>query len=251
MFIAEAIDTKEVYYNEKKNRDFDFSKMCHKGSDNYWGEHTCRPAFSSEEYRDYVEQITHHAIDLGVQSFMFGQIYWQEGSENHYAQEIIRDIRDYAKESGFDVIVGAQTGSITDANYLKLFDYIEGGVGINSNGEIEKGPCSSKHGSCWALLWNKRYASKAKNVLLHLDWTGIPSDDLDIFARMSQSKRAQTLQNLYVYFTSKDMGFMMPFFGILDRQNGGCYGPRPRYYSPDNTYTCKDEDVINKILSQQ
>lgn len=250
MFIAEAIDTKETYYNEKKNRNFDFSKMCRKGSDNYWGEHTCHPAFSSEEYRDYVEQTTRHAIDLGVQSFMFGQIYWQEGSENKYAQEIIRDIRKYAKESGTDVIVGAQTGSITDADYLKTFDYIEGGVGINGNGEIEKGPCSSKHGSCWALLWNKAYAGKAKNVLLHLDWTGIPSDDLDIFARMSQGKRAQTLQNLYSYFTSKNMGFLMPFFGVLDRRNGGCYGPRPRYYSPDNAYTCKDEDVINKILGQ-
>jgi len=250
MFIAEAIDTKETYYNEKKNRDFDFSKMCHKGSDNYWGEHTCRPAFSSEEYRDYVQQISRHAIDQGVQSFMFGQIYWQEGSENHYAKKILKSIRDYAKESGVDVILGAQTGSITDADYLKLFDYIEGGVGINGNGDIEQGSCSSKHGSCWALLWNKAYASKAKNVLLHLDWTGIPSDDLDIFARMSQNKRARTLQNLYSYFTSKNMGFMMPFFGVLDRNNGGCYGPRPRYYSPDNAYTCKDEDVINKILGQ-
>ena len=79
MFIAEALDTKASYYNEKKNRDFDFSKMCHKGTANAWGEHTCRPAFSSEEYRDYVEQISRKAINLGVQSFTFGQIYWQEG----------------------------------------------------------------------------------------------------------------------------------------------------------------------------
>jgi len=250
MFIAEAIDTKETYYNKKKNRDFDFSKMCHKGTDNAWGEHTCRPAFSSEEYRDYVQQITHDAIDLGIQSFMFGQIYWQEGSENKYAQEIIKDIRSYAKEGGVDVIVGAQTGAITDEKYLKLFDYIEGGVGINGNGDIERGPCLSSRGSCWALLWDKAYASKANNVLLHLDWTGIPSDDLDIFARMSQKKRAQTLQNLYSFFISKNMGFMMPFFGVLDRNNGGCYGPRPRYYSPDNAYSCKDEDVINSILSK-
>lgn len=249
MFIAEAIDTKATYYNEKKNRDFDFAEMCHKDTGNTWGEHTCRPAFSSGEYRDYIQQITRHAIDSGVQSFMFGQIYWQEGSENTYAKEIIRDMRAYAKESGVDIIIGAQTGSITDPEYLKLFDYIEGGVGINGNGEIENGPCYSHRGGCWALLWNKAYASKAKNVLLHLDWTGIPSDDLDIFARMNQQKRARTLQNLYSFFTAKNMGFMMPFFGVLDRQNGGCYGPKPRYYSPDNAYSCKDEDVINKILS--
>lgn len=248
MFIAEAIDTKETYYFEKKNRDFDFSKMCRKASDNYWGEHTCKPTFSSEEYRDYIDQLTRKAINMGVQSFTFGQIYWQDGNENVYADKIVKDIRKYAKEAGVDVVIGAQTGSITDQDYLKLFDYIEGGVGINGNGEIENGPCLSKRGSCWALLWHKNYASKAKNVLLHLDWTGIPSDDLDIFARMSQPKRAQTLRNLYNFFSNKNMGFLMPYFGVLDRQNGGCYGPRPRYYSPDNAYSCKDEDVIHQIL---
>jgi hypothetical protein len=100
------------------------------------------------------------------------------------------------------------------------------------------------------LLWNNLYASKAKNVLLHLDWTGIPSDDLDIFARMNQQKRAQTLQKLYDFFRSKNMGFMMPYFGVLDTNNGGCYGPTKKYYSPDNAYSCKDEDVINKIISK-
>ena len=250
MFIAEAIDTKSTYYNEEKHRNFDFSKMCRKGSDNFWGEHTCQPAFSSEEYRDYVKQITREAINLGIQSFTFGQIYWQEGSENKYAQEITKDIRSYAKKGGADVIIGAQTGAISDPKYLKIFDYIEGGVGINSDGGIESGPCLTRRGSCWALLWNKSYASNAKNVLLHLDWTGVTYDDLDIFARMSPQKRAQTLQNLYSYFTSRNMGFMMPYFGVLDSNNGGCYGPEKKYYSPDNSYTCKDEDTINKILSK-
>jgi len=46
------------------------------------------------------------------------------------------------------------------------------------------------------------------------------------------------------------MGFMMPFFGVLDPNNGGCYGPQKIYYSPDNAYFCKDEEVINQILSQ-
>ena len=248
MFIAEALDTKASYYNEKKNRDFDFSKMCHKGTANAWGEHTCRPAFSSEEYRDYVEQISRKAINLGVQSFTFGQIYWQEGSENQYAQEIIAGIRSYAKENSADVIIGAQTGSITDPQYLKLFDYIEGGVGIDGNGNIENGPCLSRRGGCWALLWHKNYANNANNVLLHLDWTGIPSDDLDIFARMSRAKRAQTLERLYNYFRGRNMGFMLPFFGVLYKNNGGCYGPEKKYYSPDNAYSCKDEDAINQIM---
>lgn len=249
MFIAEAIDTKTVYFNEKKQRDFKFGDMCRKTSDNFWGEHTCQPAFSSEEYRDYVKQIIRKAIDLGIQSFTFGQIYWQEGAENKYAEEIVRDIRAYAKENGVDVIIGAQTGAITDPKYLKIFDYIEGGVGINGNGDVENGPCLSKRGGCWALLWNKAYTQNANNVLLHLDWTGIPSDDLDIFARMSSSKRAKTLRNLYSYFSSRNIGFMLPFFGVLYKDNGGCYGPEKKYYSPDNRYSCKDEDAINQILS--
>jgi hypothetical protein len=248
MFIAEAIGTKDGYKNEDTGYIFDFRKMCHDESFNDWGEHTCKPTFSSKEYQKYLEYITHKAIDLGVQSFTFGQIYMQESDTKNYAARVVKDIRDYAKKKGVDVVIGAQTGSITDEKYLKIFDYIEGGVGINANGDIENGPCLSKKGSCWGLLWNKAYASKAKNVLLDLDWTGIPSDDLDIFARMSAPKRAATLQNLYNFFKQKNMGFMMPYFGVLDIGNGGCFGPKKRYYSPSDAYSCRDESVIGKIL---
>jgi hypothetical protein len=249
MFIAEATDIKARYYNEKKQRTFDFKEMCHRGSENVWGEHTCKPTFSSNEYRDYLKQITRQAIDLGVQSFTFGQVYMQESSSRDYLPQIARDIRAYAEKKGVDVVIGAQTGSITDPQYLKHFDYIEGGVGIDSNGNIENGPCLSRKGSCWALLWNKAYSGVAKNVLLHLDWTGIMQDDLDVFARMTPEKRARTLRNLYKYFTAKKMGFLMPYFGVLDRNNGGCFGPKKRYYSPDNAYSCQDENTIDTILS--
>lgn len=248
MFLAEAISFKDDYKNEDTGHVFDFRQMCHDNTMNDWGEHTCKPTFSSKEYRDYLSYITHKAIDLGVQSFTFGQIQLQESSMRNYAPEIVKDIRAYAKKKNVDIVIGAQTGSITDAKYLKLFDYIEGGVGIDSNGDIENGPCLSTRGSCWALLWNKAYASKAKNVLLHLDWTGIPSDDLDIFARMSVSKRAATLKKLYVFFKQKNMGFFMPYFGVLDTTNGGCFGPKKRFYSPSDAYSCKDESVIGKIL---
>lgn len=249
MFIAEAIDYRDEYFKNEVGREFDFESMCRRGSENAWGEHTCKPNFGSKEYRDYIEYITHRAIDLGVQSFMFGQIYMQESGDKDYAPKIIKDIRDYAKKKDIDIVIGAQTGSITDPNYLSLFDYIEGGVGIDGNGNVEDGPCLSKRGSCWALLWHEDFAGKAKNVLLHLDWSGIISDDLDIFARMTKEKRAETLQNLYNKFTEKNMGFLMPYFGVLDKTNGGCYGPKKRFYSPDNAYKCKDEDMINKILS--
>jgi hypothetical protein len=249
MFLAEAISTKDGYKNEDTGHVFDFGEMCHNDTLNDWGEHTCKPTFSSPEYRNYLKYITRHAIDLGVQSFTFGQIQLQESSMRNYAPRIVKDIRKYAKKKGVDVVIGAQTGSITDAKYLKLFDYIEGGVGIDGNGNIEGGPCLSRKGSCWALLWNKTFSGKAKNVFLHLDWTGIPQDDLDVFARMSPEKRARTLQSLYKYFTAKNMGFLMPYFGVLNKNNGGCYGPKKGYYSPDNAYSCQDENVINGILS--
>lgn len=41
----------------------------------------------------------------------------------------------------------------------------------------------------------------------------------------------------------------MPYFGVLDKNNGGCYGPKKRYYSPDNAYGCRDEGAINAILA--
>lgn len=248
MFIAEAIGTKDGYKNEYTGHVFDFDAMCHEDTLNDWGEHTCKPTFSSVEYRNYIRYITRRAIDLGVQSFTFGQIYMQESSMRNYAPEIVRDIRKYADKKGVNVVIGAQTGSITDAKYLGLFDYIEGGVGIDSNGEIENGPCLSRRGSCWALLWNKTYASNAKNVLLHLDWSGIPSDDLDIFARMTAGKRARTLQNLYSFFKQKKMGFLMPYFGVLDKDNGGCFGPKKRFYSPSDAYSCRDESTIGRLL---
>lgn len=249
MFIAEAISTKDGYKNEETGHVFDFGDMCHKESLNDWGEHTCKPTFSSDEYQDYLKYTTRKAMDLGVQSFTFGQIYMQESDKRNYAPEIARDMRAYAKKKNIDVVIGAQTGSITDEKYLKLFDYIEGGVGIDSNGDIENGPCLSKRGGCWGLLWHKNFSSKAKNVLLHLDWTGIPSDDLDIFARMSAAKRAETLRKLYAYFDSKNMGFMMPYFGVLHTENGGCIGPKKRFYSPSDAYSCKDEGAIGQILS--
>jgi hypothetical protein len=250
MFIAEAIDFRDEYFKDETGREFDFKQMCKEGSEDAWGPHTCKPKFSSKEYRDYIAYITHKAIDLGVQSFTFGQIYMQENAEKDYAPRIVKDIRDYAKKKGVNIIVGAQTGTITDPEYLKLFDYIEGGVGIDSNGNVEDGPCLSRKESCWALLWHENFSSKVKNVLLYLDWSGIIYDDLDIFARMSAGKRAETLENLYQQFTAQNMGFLMPFFGVMDNNNGGCRGPKKKFYSPDNSYSCKDENVINAILSK-
>jgi hypothetical protein len=249
MFIAEAIKTNAHYNFPEEDREFDFSKMCQEGSENVWGEHSCKPDFGSGEYRNYIRYITRQAIDLGIQSFTFGQIYFQENGRRDKVINIVKEMRAYAKKKGVNIIIGAQTGKITDPSYLKLFDYIEGGIGIDENGNLPEGPCLDRWGGCWALLWNENYSKSARNVLLHLDWSGIKSDDLDIFARMDKETREKTLQNLYSYFSSRNMGFLMPFFGVLDKDNGGCYGPKKRYYSPDNKYSCDDEETINQILA--
>lgn len=248
MFIAEALDEKAKYYNEDEERYFDFRKMCRQSSSGAWGFRTCKPSFEREEYRNYLKYITRKAMDLGIQSFLFGQIFLQESTGDPIAPEIVKEMRDYAKEKKLEIFIGAQTNAITDEKYLKIFDYIEGGVGIDSQGNVEDGPCLSKKGSCWALLWHENFASKANNVFLHLDWSGIKSDDMSIFARMDKETRAQTLENLYQYFTQKNMAFLMPYFAVLDKTNNGCYGPKKGFYSPDMQYSCQDEKTINRIL---
>jgi hypothetical protein len=256
MFIAEAINKDEnyVYYDEM--RKFDFSKMCKEGSKNFWGEHTCKPSFGEEEYRAYLRQITHEAMDMGVQVFLFGQIYHQEEDmDKPYAPAIIADMRAYAKSKNMHIIIGAQTNDNKDEEYLQLFDFIEGGVGLHVDGTVEDQACYSRwynnntgEGWCWALLWNEPFKSKAKNVFVHMDWSGIIGDDMSTFARMSTELRQQTLKNLHKKFTSQGVGFLMPIIAPLPKDNGGCYGPRKSFYSPSMKYGCPDMDAINKIL---
>jgi len=250
MFIAEAINRRIRYYNPKTNENFDFSDMCRPDTENVWGEGTCKPSLEKSAYRKYLKFITEQAMDAGVQSFLFGQIYFQEEgpTEKSRLPEIIQAMRDYAKNKNLQIVIGAQTGAITDADYLKNFDYIEGGVGMNNQGAVESGSCLSWRGGCWALLWHQKYRKLARNVFLHLDWSGIESDDMSRFARMDAQTRKNTLYNLYQKFTLQKMGFLMPMLAPLYKENGGCYGPKKRFYSSGNEYSCKDEDTINAIL---
>jgi len=254
MFIAEAIKINKNYPNDKdEDGNFDFRKMCRQGSENAWGEHTCKPELSSKEYRKYLTYITRRAMDLGIQSFLFGQIYYQdyEGPKKDRMKKVLEEMRAYAKEKKMQIIIGAQTGTIIDENYLRLFDYIEGGVGMGDDGFVEEGPCWSHLESCWALLWHDRYASRANNVLLHFDWSGLMFDDMSVFARMEKHKRTEVLKRLHEYFTSKNMGFLLPMMATINKDNDGCRGPKKRFYSASNEYTCQDEGTINAILSSQ
>lgn len=254
MFIAEAINKKENYAYYDGNRHFDFAEMCKKDSKNFWGEHTCKPSFDKEEYRAYLKQITREAMDMGIRVFLFGQIYHQEEDlDEPLAPIIIQEMREYAKSKNMHIIIGAQTNDIDDQEYLQLFDFIEGGVGLHVDGTIEDGPCFSRwhngdSGWCWALLWNEDFKSKAKNVIVHLDWSGIKGDDMSTFARMSTELRHQTLQKLHTKLTSQDVGFLIPLLAPLPKDNGGCHGPRKSFYSPHMKYGCPDLDAMNKIL---
>lgn len=253
MFIAEAIDKNKDYEDPVSGKSYDYAEMCRRYTTNTWTEGDCIPSMEKKEYRKYVKSITERAMDIGIQSFLFGQIHFQDAEHGNYSDselpDVIKDMRNYAKKKKLQIIVGAQTNAITDKKYLQLFDYIEGGVGIDSEGNIENGPCWSQKQSCWALLWHEQFKTKAKNVILNLDWSGIENDDMGRFARMDQPARIKTLDNLYSFFTSRNMGFMMPMLAPLYEDNGGCYGPKKRFYSPDNRYKCRDEGAINKILS--
>jgi len=252
MFIAEAIKRGEKSF-EEGGKEFDFSEMCRDNSENVWGEHTCKPNIGEKEYREYLKHITHEAMDIGIQSFLFGQVYFQDSTDldKSKMKKVLDEMRSYAKEKGIEIVIGAQTGNITDEKYLRMFDYIEGGVGIGEDGITENGPCWSHLQSCWALLWHEKYASKANNVLLHLDWSGLLYDDMSVFARMNKTKRTETLKYLYNYFVSKDMGFLLPMTATLNKDNGGCYGSKRRSYSASNKYTCQDEGIINSLLSEK
>jgi len=256
MFIAEAIDTRSNYFYPTENREFNFSDMCRKGSKNYWGEHTCKPSLEKEEYRKYVQYIVEQAMDMGVQSFLFGQVFYQDAGDlkESVMPKVIHDMREYAGFRGMQIVVGAQTNDIVDENYLRNFDFIEGGVGVKKDGSVESGPCFSKWWQkpgdwCWALLWHPRFSQNANNVLVHLDWSGKLGDDMSVFTRMEKTDREKTLRNLYTSFTSRGTGFLMPVLATLYKENGGCQGPKKRFYSASNKYSCQDEDAINRILS--
>lgn len=253
MFIAEAISTKSEYYYEVGERDFDFKKMCRPGSKNFWGEHTCKPSLEKKEYQRYVLDISKKAMDLGVQSFMFGQVFYQDYISDPSIGIVLEKMRKYADLKGMEIVIGAQTNDIEDENYLRQFDFIEGGVGLTSSLSIEDGPCYSrwwkKEGDwCWALLWNDRFKGKANNVFTHLDWSGKVGDDMSNFTLMSNDERALALKKLDNYFASKDVGFLMPMVAVLPKENGGCHGKSKKFYSADNKYSCDDEDVINELL---
>jgi hypothetical protein len=191
-------------------------------------------------------------MDMGVRSFLFGQIAFQDADRTE-AADILADMRRYASERRMKIAIGAQTNTITSKKYLQLFDYIEGGVGIKRDGDIEEKPCASRYeGWCWALLWHEKYSEHANMVLLHLDWSGIKGDDMAVFAKMDREDRAKALRKLHEKFNTAEgkTGFLFPFLATLYDKNDGCYGAKKSFYSPDNRYSCKDEDVMNGLLRQ-
>lgn len=254
MFISEALNTQAEYYSSLEDRVLKFSDMCQPDSVGFWGDGTCKSSFASSDYRLYVRDITRKAMDMGVRSFLFGQIVFQD-TDRENASGILRDMRQYAEKNRMRIAIGAQTGKITNAKYLNLFDYIEGGIGITEDGDIESGPCASRYeaqGWCWALLWHKNYAENANMILLHLDWSGIEGDDMSVFSAMSREKREELLKKLCEKFNKGDkkLGFLYPFLSTLYEKNGGCYGAKKSFYSPDNRYSCKDEDTMNTLLKK-
>ena len=254
MFIAEAINTKAKYTDTQTGQRFQFKKMCKPGTRNRWGKNTCVPDFDRKEYRRYVTQIMKEAIDHGIQVFLIGQLQVQDAKriEKSDVDHVLDDVRDYATLRGVDIKIGAQTNDITDKDYMRLFDFIEGGIGLHADGTIEDGPCFARYLAqsnwCWALLWHENYR-KARNIFVHLDWSGVQDDDMATFAAMDADTRARTLRTLYAFFTERNIGFLLPVMTALPYDHTGCHGNKVRYYSADNAYSCADESVLREILT--
>lgn len=257
MFIAEAIHKKSDYYFRDEKRYFNFSNMCRSNSKNFWGEHTCKPSFKKKEYRSYLRQITRDAMDSGIRVFLFGQIKHQEEDYKNHPKidNVIREMREYAYSINMEIFIGAQTGDITRKSYLRLFDFIDGGIGLHDDGSIENGPCYSKFYKkkgdwCWPLMWHNDYKSKAYNVITYLDWNGEIGDDMNTFTRFPTKKRHETLKYLYKTLTKQNVGFMLPLITPLPKDETACHGPRKSFYSPHNDFSCPDINIINDILKK-
>ena len=250
MFISEGINTIRTYYYPDENRNFNFSAMCKSGTLGWWGANTCIPSYASDEYRKYLRYITRSAIDIGIQTFSFAQVYLGDNMSSPILPSIIDEIKQYAASKGKTVLVGGQTNNISDQNYLRKMDYVIGGLGENDQGVLETGSCSSKwtdsSNSCWALLYNQPWLSYANNVIIHMDWDGRTNSDADTFAHMSSAARASFLQNTYSALKAKGAGFMLPY--AIPVVSGSVCGSSGGVYTPDNNGPCKDEDAINKIL---
>ncbi len=73
---------------------------------------------------------------------------------------------------------------------------------------------------------------------------------MSTFARMSTELRHHTLAQLHDKFTRERIGFLMPLISPLPKDNGGCHGPKKRFYSPHMKYGCPDLDAINALLAK-
>ena len=138
MFIAEALDTKGKYWDPDRGEWFNFKKMCKDGTRDRWGDHSCVPSLDEKEYRLYVTRVMKDAVDHDIQAFLFGQVYLQDArrQEDSHLPEIIEEVRAYAAHRGMQIVVGAQTGTIFDKDYLRMFDFIEGGTGLLADGGV-------------------------------------------------------------------------------------------------------------------
>lgn len=275
MMIAEAIPA--AYRSELSSEysQFDFPAMCADSQPiDYGRPQNCIPSLDKPEYRRYLEYITQQAIDSGVQSFLFGQVYFQNPnwSNQPLISQVIQPIRDYAASKNVSIIIGGQTNHITNPVYLQNFDYIQGGIffddsgTINFNSQCKNNANPNPNGNPWwdcaAHLWHDAYRNSAKNVLVTFDHESTLSDDIHRFTRLSKTDRAGLLSQLYSYMKSKNVGFIMPFLVNLSSnlRDDECYGFYPWIYSAANSgsterndlnhrsYSCQDEDAINAIL---
>lgn len=258
MAIAENVDTGAKYTDPTTGHTFDFLSMCPTPPAS--GLETCTPSFARPEYQDYVVSIVTKALEEGVQDFVFGQPFLT-GLETHLGQpnNVLDRIAAAARNSGRVYVLGAQTNSNSNPDFLQKFDYIMGGLGITADGSIDQSDANSHCALsvpefCYALLWDPFYVALANNVVISLDWASFPTDEMHRFARMSRKDRQDLI---YTEFTrmrgiggSGKVSLLLPYRAVIQTTHGDeCRDIDSDYYTPSMDGNCRDENAFALVLN--
>ncbi|MCB9061205.1 MAG: hypothetical protein H6622_06760 [Halobacteriovoraceae bacterium] len=266
IFIAEAININSNYVNKKNNQTFKFKEMCKENTLGKWGKNSCIPDISKNEYRQYLLQLFSEAIDSGVRDFLFGQIDLQDSTQ--YLKYFLEELYSIAQSKSAEIIIGGQTGWVSDPRYIGSFDYIVAPSRISKDGKFnsDKEDCFEAHKDiianetqneanqrarffCQNLGWMPPFSKNAKNVIVEFDWWSI-DDDIHRFARLSPQQRSIVLTTARNFFIDElNLGFIMPYRLPLNGGiDDGCFGFNQYVYSSLNNYNCKDEDTILELM---
>ena len=248
MFVAESVQSSGLIFDPDENRYLDFSKMC---SPYLSGPASgqCYPNVDLPDYRSYVRYMTRHAMDLGVQDFIFGSVDQQDTlnfQSGSTFMQIFDEIRAYAKATGKEVTIGAQfnhgPNNSTLGINMNYWDYEFAAVWPSADGGLDNEP-----GNTW-YEWNKPEVTSQTDVLVNLDWWG-PNDMISTYAGWDKVKRGNFAMIAYNTLRGRGQGYLMSYISPVNNQTSTCMGSGAMWYTASNNSPCQDEDYLNSLLT--